>query len=110
MESRAKNRVDNDVGFLDEVLELLARGANDDLDLAAGRAPRNVARELGENLVGLDRRDDVDRDPLVRKDVGHDPTIAAVIAKTAENEHVVGVVALDHVCREVAGKLHELGL
>ena len=107
MEARAQDRIDDDIGLHDELLELGARGAHDHVDVAAGRSTGHVARERRRDLIGLERRDDVDRDALLREDVGRDPAVAAVVAKADEDEHALGR-ELEHLGRrELAGMLHK---
>ena len=61
------------------------------MHITAGSTTSNMASQRGGNLIGLNWGDDIHAHTLMAQDIGSHPTIAAIIAKTDQNEDSIGI-------------------
>ena len=108
MEACAQNGVDDHIGLLAELHQLVARRADNHVDVTACRAAGDVTRKSARNLARINRRDDIDMDALLLQNVRSDPAIAPVVAKTGQHEHAVGMLRLGGRSKKLSRMLHEL--
>ena len=62
------------------------------------------------DLVGLDGRDNINRDALMTEDIGSDPSITAVVAKATKDNNVFGREFVHTISSKLASMLHKRSL
>ena len=108
VEAGSQNRIDSKIGFHQKSCELIARGTDDDLDIAPRGTTRNMARQSRRNLIGLNGRHDDDMDIMLLQDVGRNPAVAAVVAEANKNNDLLRMIRKSCRSYELARMLHKL--
>ena len=67
------------------------------MHIAAGSSTSNMTCQSSRNLIRLNRRNDIHVHTLVAQDIGGNPTVAAIITKTDQNENPIGIELQDLV-------------
>ena len=107
METGAKKGIDHDVRLFNKLRQLVPRRTHRYAHIARSGATGNMSSKRAPKLIGLDRRHDVDMNAFMRKDVGSDPTVAAVVPKTGKDERAGRSMGHDGFCQSLAaGYLH----
>ena len=78
-------------------LEFVTRGADANVHIAAGSTTSNMTCQSSRNLIRLNRRNDIDVHTLMAQNIGGNPTVAAIITKTDQNENPIGIELQDLV-------------
>ena len=97
VETGTKNGIDNNIGLIDQNLEFVTRGTDANVHIAAGSSTSNMTCQSSRNLIRLNRRNDIHVHTLVAQDIGGNPTVAAIITKTDQNENPIGIELQDLV-------------
>ena len=91
MKTSTKNGIDYNISLIDQHLQLITRGADTHVHVAASSTASNMASESGRDLIRLNRRDDININALMRQNVSGNPAISAIIAKTDQYKNAIGV-------------------
>ena len=97
VETGTKNGINNNIGLIDQNLEFVTRGADANVHIAAGSTTSNMTCQSSRNLIRLNRRNDIHVHTLMAQDIGGNPTVAAIITKTDQNENPIGIELQDLV-------------
>ncbi len=108
MKTRAQDGVDYQVCTVNKLSKLIARRTNNHVNVTGSCPASNVARQRAGNLARINRCYHINRNALVLQNICSDPAIAAVVAKTAQHQHVRGLIFLGKRGQKLAGMFHEL--
>ena len=108
MEPRTENGVNYKVRLLNKLNELITRRPNMNRNVTSSSSTSNMTSQRTWNFIGIDGGYNVDVGTLLTKNVGGDPPITTVIAKSAKNQNALRGTSLGKARNKLSGKLHEL--
>ena len=108
MESRTKNGVNNKVRLLNKLNKFITRRPDMNSDVTSSSSTSNMTSQRTWNFIGIDGGYNMDVGTLLTKNVGGDPPITTVIAKSAKNQNALRGTSLGKARNKLSGKLHEL--
>ena len=110
VKARPQNGIDDHVRLLAKLHQLIARRANDHVNVTTSGAASDMTCKGTWNLTRIDRRDNIDMDIFLLKNIRSNPTVTAVVAKTGQHEHTAWMLGFDNRSEKLSRVLHELCL
>ena len=91
MKTGTKNGIDYNISIINQHLQLITRGTDTHVHVAASSATGDMTSESGRDLIRLNRRDDIYINALMRQNVSGNPAISTIVAKTDQYKNAIGI-------------------
>ena len=89
VEPCTQDSIDDDIGRVDKGYELIARGTDMDGNITPSGTAGDMPSERAGDLIGLERRDDINVHAPVAQDIRSNPPVATIVTKAGKHEHAL---------------------